>query len=418
MTAIEKWGISLSIIGAVFIIISGIVFFVFRSWEFSYVVNEEKVGQFGDFIGGVVGSIFALAGVFLYYAALKEQRKDISINQKALNLQIEALNQQVTEFKAQKEELQETRKVYEEQTNLFREQTEYYKQQTREAKKQTDAAYLNHFNSSFYSLLSILIKIQERFDDNLNNLFANIYNELMVDISNTTIRESCLIINNKYDEVFNQHSNELAHYFKTIYRLLKVIDSANIDEDIKLQYAKILRSQFSNIELVILYYNYRSDLGAKARNVVLKYNLLKHINQLDIIELAQICPPNSKNKLTSFIKRISVVICENVIKFNDIETTDDIDISESINCMGIPSSFRLTITDEYFSFTVDVAERDWNFPKGITIEIFSELFLRCLYDIFFMSKYKMPNGKEFSNKIVKENNKIIFMFKAKNQIIL
>jgi uncharacterized membrane protein len=122
----EASGKLLSILGIIFIVLSFVTFLIFGNWEFSNSLNEEKVGQFGDFIGGVVGSLFSLAGVILFYVALKEQRRDININQENLRLQTEALNQQVDEFKEQKIELEETRKIYEEQTGLIREQTNLY----------------------------------------------------------------------------------------------------------------------------------------------------------------------------------------------------------------------------------------------------------------------------------------------------
>ena len=41
--------------------------------------NEEMAatGQVGDFMGGVIGSIWALAGVFLYFSAIKMQNKEL-----------------------------------------------------------------------------------------------------------------------------------------------------------------------------------------------------------------------------------------------------------------------------------------------------------------------------------------------------
>ena len=36
-----------------------------------------QTGQVGDFIGGVIGSIWALAGVFLYFSALKLQQQEL-----------------------------------------------------------------------------------------------------------------------------------------------------------------------------------------------------------------------------------------------------------------------------------------------------------------------------------------------------
>lgn len=38
-----------------------------------------QTGQVGDFFGGVVGSIWALAGVFLYFSAIKMQKRSFPI---------------------------------------------------------------------------------------------------------------------------------------------------------------------------------------------------------------------------------------------------------------------------------------------------------------------------------------------------
>lgn len=40
--------------------------------------DMAQTGQVGDFIGGVVGSVWALAGVFLYFSAIQLQTKELS----------------------------------------------------------------------------------------------------------------------------------------------------------------------------------------------------------------------------------------------------------------------------------------------------------------------------------------------------
>jgi hypothetical protein len=40
------------------------------------VVDFQKFGTFGDFVGGLIGTLFSLAGVFLLYLTLKEQREN------------------------------------------------------------------------------------------------------------------------------------------------------------------------------------------------------------------------------------------------------------------------------------------------------------------------------------------------------
>ncbi|WP_162624675.1 hypothetical protein [Aeromonas caviae] len=38
--------------------------------------NYEVTGQFGDFVGGVIGTFFALTGTFLIYLTFQEQAKE------------------------------------------------------------------------------------------------------------------------------------------------------------------------------------------------------------------------------------------------------------------------------------------------------------------------------------------------------
>jgi uncharacterized membrane protein required for colicin V production len=111
----------LAIISFICIIVAAVVFFIFGSWEFSSTLDESIIGQFGDFIGGVFGTLLAFVAAILYYVALKEQRKDIAINQKSAKLQNDALLKQIEEFEKQKEELELTREVYEQQSKTMRE---------------------------------------------------------------------------------------------------------------------------------------------------------------------------------------------------------------------------------------------------------------------------------------------------------
>ncbi|EOA6820110.1 putative phage abortive infection protein [Vibrio vulnificus] len=65
-------------------ILGSVIFFYFLgkassdgySFSFSSVTNYEVTGQFGDFVGGVVGTLFALTGTLLIYLTFQEQSRE------------------------------------------------------------------------------------------------------------------------------------------------------------------------------------------------------------------------------------------------------------------------------------------------------------------------------------------------------
>lgn len=392
----ENTGKLFAIGGIVFIIIATIVFIVFGSWKFSFTLNEEKIGQFGDFIGGIIGSLFSLAGVILFYVALKEQRKDININQQNLKLQISALNQQVVEFKAQKTELIETRKVYVEQTILLREQTNLYKLQNKELKEQTSTAKLQQFDSSFFSYLNVLIELKNTLDlkTHIKNYFGQIYSEIsIINLKDKTLIESFKIIQAKYLEIFHLHINELSHYFKTLYRIIVLIDSSSIEEERKHQYFKLLRSQLSNQELLVLYYNYHSHLGIKVRPYIIKYDLLKHIRILDKIEMSSELEVNAKYEFEDFLAKIGNYISEGLIKFKSIEESEDVDLSTNTTILNVNLEMKLKIVSD-FNFSLIFKKDDLKVQNALNNEIIKKLVSRQIYSVLFLTKFKLPKENE------------------------
>lgn len=51
------------------------VIFFAKAFRASGTVNPETAGQLGDFVGGYIGTIFALASVVFLYSTLKSQRE-------------------------------------------------------------------------------------------------------------------------------------------------------------------------------------------------------------------------------------------------------------------------------------------------------------------------------------------------------
>ncbi|HBN6176799.1 TPA: hypothetical protein L3V69_001408 [Vibrio parahaemolyticus] len=258
----------------VFLLVVFLLSFSYKSilFNFDAPIKTDVFGQFGDIVGGVIGSLWALAGVILFYAGLTEQRKDIQTNQNALEKQISALNYQKEEMELQRKEYAMARKVFEEQREALKEQAK--------------TSRVQQFESNFYSLLDIYIGIRKDISSKSGNFISKVNQELSsLDLNNTEPKEKIKLINSKYQEIYYKNKDNISHYLKTIYRIYKTIDE---QEDLNIKkkyfYSKIVRSQFTEEELFLIYYNAHSPYGVNFRPLILKYNILKHLMPISKVE--------------------------------------------------------------------------------------------------------------------------------------
>lgn len=103
------------------------------------------------------------------------------------------------------------------------------------------------------------------------------------------------IINAAYQKAHEKSKDALSHYFRNLYHIFRYIDqSAFIDNDAKMNYARIIRAQLSDGELVAILYNClavgKSDSDdsfefgyPKMTKLVKKYDILQNINHKSVI---------------------------------------------------------------------------------------------------------------------------------------
>lgn len=291
----------------VVLLLSLIVFLCFRSWNYSWILDEQIVANYGDFVGGVVGTLLAFTAAILYYVALREQRKDVKNNQKSLSLQTQALEQQIEEFKQQREELEETRKVYERQAELMELQFHIMKQQ--------------QFESSFYSMLKVYLDCKNQMNTKEPDCFQKWIDEIEQGLSpqfaEKTIFERHNEIMSSFEDLYLKKRDILSPYFKTVYRILSMIDNTQtLADKEKMQYVKIFRAQLSECETKILYYNYHSDISGDARNLSYKLNFMKHYDYLTSIDAKKVHKAEliENKELTMFMRKIECFVKDSINK--------------------------------------------------------------------------------------------------------
>lgn len=83
-----------------------------------------------------------------------------------------------------------------------------------------------------------------------------------------------------YENFYNSNSAYLGHYFRNLYRIVKLIDDSKVDD--KKTYSGIVRAQLSRDELRLLFYNGFSFRGDKFERLIEKYALMEHLPVADL----------------------------------------------------------------------------------------------------------------------------------------
>lgn len=307
-----------------------IVFIINLSSSYSvggHLSNNEMAitGQVGDFMGGVIGSIWALAGVFLYFSAIKMQNKELE-NQSKFRREDRILDS-IKEFENTffallasqqriKDELSAdfsdgkldvNHHLYEEKihasgNNLFKEASIVLKK-----------LYAFCARESFVINLYPNKDLQFAKTNKQRKQIIKTYSEDLA-ISNMGFNEILFKrVKGQKDELYRckaiyflffiHYSSTIGHYCRHLYHILKYIDQAQLDILIMVRnnfdgeerrdkmmevskrfkrYKAFLQSGLSSSEMCILFYN--SLIYPKARKLYLRYNLLENLLVIHLIK--------------------------------------------------------------------------------------------------------------------------------------
>lgn len=303
----DKTALITALVSLAVLLLSFIVFLCFGSWGFSRILDEQIVANYGDFVGGVVGTLLAFTAAILYYVALREQRKDVKNNQESLLLQTQALEQQIKEFKQQRKELEETRKVYERQTALMELQSRIMKQQ--------------QFESSFYSMMKVYLDCKNQMNTKEPDCFQKWLDEIEKGLSLQFVEKNIFERHNEimssFEDMYLKKKDTLSPYFKTVHRILSLIENTQtLENNEKMQYVKIFRAQLSECETKLLYYNYHSDISGSARNLSYKLNFMKHYDYLTSIDAKKVHKAEmiEDKELVLFMRKIESFVKDSINK--------------------------------------------------------------------------------------------------------
>lgn len=322
------------IIGSVFISIS----FIFFKWNHpiqifdnKYTIDNELFGTYGDFVGGVLGSIFTLVSILLVIRTFKEQQKVSSQNEEQLK------NQRFNDL------FFELLRLYQSEVRELCGQKDFVDYSTRRRKEEKFTQEEIEYNDKdFFDMEREQIQIKYR---NRKSYEAN---------RNAAVSYYMLF--------YIENSTKMGAYFRTLYRIYDLIDKSDLRETFKKNYLKIMRAQLTDSELFFIRYNAMTYYGGNFINYINKYHILKHLPAFELLEFKDwwgsldniermginivydninrlirmefLGKSNSKDQLKSYLKTKSKYTIQiNILQECDVNLILQINRQESNKCM-------------------------------------------------------------------------------------
>lgn len=207
--------------------------------------NRNGFGEWGDFFGGVLNPFLTfltfmglLLTIVIQSKELKETRKEVKRSSDALELQ-----NKVTRKQSFEQTLFQMLSLHNEIVSSI--DLHNSKKQITTTGRDCFTVFLGRFREAYTSTKG---------DDN-----EFVYDEIRC----------------SWNMFWKDHARELAHYYRYLYNIIRFIDESEVE---KVNYIRIVRSQLSDQELLLLFYNCLSENGAKQfKPLVEKYSLLDNM---------------------------------------------------------------------------------------------------------------------------------------------
>lgn len=230
-------------------------------WGISNFIEEPtNQGTFGDMFGAVNALFSGLAFAGLI-ATLLYQKNELKLQRE--------------ELKLTREELQSQRKEFEEQNKTMKRQrfeNTFFNMLSLQQEIVANLSYENPHKGTAFTRASIYQK---------KEVFNGIYTDAMIvykgNLCYGGIKDK---LRDRYTEYSSiQELSFLDHYFRHLYRIYKYVDSSDLiaDEE-RYNYACIIRSQLSDYELIMLFYNCLTENGReKFKPLIEKYTTFNNL---------------------------------------------------------------------------------------------------------------------------------------------
>lgn len=347
--------------GGAFLAVVILVLFLFnQTYSTDLPVDTGIFGTYGDFIGGVLGTIVALYSAFLLIRTLD--------NQSTVNKSVKETNDSIISAN-NKADAAAQRQYYQTELQIFDGKFSRFF----DAYQRAVGAYVfepNIYGRAAFEVIAKLF-IGKEFEHE------------------GKYKPRCESATDDYLEFYADHQTEMSVHLRTLYLLIRLISRSSLEEDDKVQYAKLVRGQMSNAEMLIVRYNCRSHYGEKMRNYCNQYNLTKHLSIIRLLEFKSYRKTieetsDESDKLLSGLDVMFILLRKKATKmlYDGNELTDEYETSHRYI---IKLDFS---APDKLSFTLELQKNKEVDRRGIVRVSPDEKALDCLSDEQVINMFK------------------------------
>lgn len=364
------------------ILISGgilLLFFLNREYGCEYPVDNGLFGTYGDFIGGVVGTIVAFYSAFLLVKTLQSQE---NVNQSVIET-----NNQIS--------IASGKELYNTLLEVFNNKFERFM-----------TCYQNAIDNYVIEKSNELLTGRKAFEKIASEFICNDFNN-----NNDYLRRTQSAIS-EYVDFYSNNRLYLAVHFRMLYLLTSLVSTSGLETNDKVLYAKLIRGQLSESEMTMLRYNCHSEYGVKMQKYCNEFNLIKHLPVMQLLEFKMHCNL-LKSNVGENVKELVVGLDTMFITLRKYaKMVLDKDSQRNITYNGGKRySIVMSVTEDRKKFTLELkkdsgaerrgsgrlssAEKALDYYDSSQLE---QLFRDYLSDLFYASNFYLYNGKENVSK--------------------
>jgi len=366
------------IVCGILIVIFCLVFAWRRDWDTDYTIDHEVWGTLGDFIGGLLGTIFTLLSVCFMYLTFQSQRiltKNSDRIQQEIADKAQTSQEELTKLNIAQAEAQRFNDLFFELLHRYQALSE---ELTHAFRKDEGKVVVNYFDSAMEDMM-----IQFR---------------PLESYANSVKRAQHL-----YTGFYLTNAAHLAPLFRTLYRIMELIDSSDIPTKEKLRYAKIIRAQLRESELFFLRYNCMTSYGDNFIEYINMYRLTKHLPIMSLLEFKYIKDKFEDDELISLTLNM---VFRNIWRKIYGVTVGKIERGEDINVE--PSSGKYQLKLDMASFTKTIIKLSIRNNTRNSIDLLKSLSklgnndIQLLIKYFLLEVYRYSNFSKYNNTAEKQ----------------